>query len=374
MPQRVPNSDGEVALKRTESRCAMEKIKVAFIFGGYSPEYDVSRQSAYSIIRAINSDKYEVILLGITRQGKWYRYSGAIEAIQSDTWHTDARHIKSAAISPSRGAGLLQFSGDSVSAMPVDVVFPVMHGKYGEDGTVQGLCELAGIPVVGSGTTASALCMDKDRAHKLASNAGILIPRSVCFEHPINDAELLSIAGKLKLPLFVKPVNTGSSFGISKIESYSELPEAVGFAFKFDESVIIEENIDGFEAGCAVVGNHDLITGRIDEIELTHGFFDYEEKYTLKTSKIHMPARIDAETERRLQETAKNIYRILGCRGYARVDMFLTKEQDIVFNEVNTIPGFTSHSRFPNMMKGIGIEYPALVDMLIEYGIQNSKA
>lgn len=349
----------------------MKKKTVAVIFGGYSPEYDVSLNSSYSIINAINRDKYEVILLGITRQGRWYRYTGAVDDIPTDKWHTDVNNLTNVIVSPSRGDGLIELEDGQATPLPVDVAFPVLHGQYGEDGTLQGMFELAGIPIVGAGSAASALCMDKDRAHKLVFLAGISIPNSVCFEQVPTDDELLSAARELKLPLFVKPVKAGSSIGITKIESYSELLEAVRFAFTFDDAIIIEENVDGFEAGCAVVGNNKLITGRIDEIELSQGFFNYEEKYTLKTSKIHMPARIDEETERRLQEAAKTIFRTLGCRGYARVDMFLTPDNEIIFNEANTIPGFTSHSRFPSMMKCIGVEYPELVDMLIELSFKD---
>ena len=349
----------------------MKKKTVAILFGGYSPEYEVSLKSAYSIINAINRQKYSVIPLGITRQGLWYKYTGPVEDIPADNWHKDESCLNHAIISPSRGEGLLEFTDGQAVPIPVDVVFPVLHGRYGEDGTVQGLCELAGIPVVGSGSAASALCMDKDRSHKLVSLAGIRVPKSICFEQEPAEDTALSALKELGLPLFVKPVKAGSSFGITKVEDESEYWEAIRFAFTYDDAVIIEEHIDGFETGCSVVGNSELKTGRIDEIELTSGFFTYEEKYTLNTSKIHMPARIDEDTERNLQEAAKTIYRVLGCRGYARVDIFLTSNREIVFNEVNTIPGFTSHSRFPNMMKGVGIEYPELVEMLIELGIRS---
>ena len=348
----------------------MEKKTVAVIFGGYSPEYGVSLNSAYSVITAIDREKYEVILLGITRQGEWYRYTGAVEGISEDTWHTDKEYLNGAVISPSRGAGLFEFRDGHAAPVRIDAVFPVLHGKYGEDGTIQGLCELAGIPVVGCGVGASALCMDKDRAHKLVSLCGICVPKSVCFERPPSGDELLSAVNTLTPPVFVKPVRAGSSFGITKVEDMTMLPEAVSAAFMYDSAVIVEENIDGFETGCAVVGNDELVTGRVDEIELSGEFFDFMEKYSLKTSKIHMPARIDADTECRLQNAAKVIYRALGCRGYARVDIFLTSEREIVFNEVNTIPGFTAHSRFPNMMKGVGVEFPKLVDMLIKLSLE----
>jgi len=351
----------------------MEKETVAVIFGGYSPEYDVSLKSSYSIINAIDRDKYEVVLVGITREGWWYKYTGAVDDIPVDRWHKGWDCLTDVIVSPSRGGGLLECIVGRAKPLPVDAVFPVLHGKYGEDGTVQGMFELAGIPVVGAGSAASALCMDKDRAHKLVSLTGIRVPDSYCFERIPTEDELLSVAGELKFPLFVKPVKAGSSFGITKVEDHAQLQGAVRFAFTYDDAIIIEENIEGFETGCSVVGNHDLRTGRIDEIELSGGFFDYEEKYTLKTSKIHMPARISAETERRMQDAAMSIYRTLGCRGYARVDMFLTKGDEIVFNEVNTIPGFTSCSRFPNMMKGVGVEYPELVDMLIMLSLENRE-
>jgi len=351
----------------------MEKKTVAIVFGGCSPEYDVSLKSAYSIINAVDREKYDIVLLGITKQGEWYRYYGPADDIPENKWLNDKNLLRRALLSPSRGEGLLEFKDGLPVPVRIDVVFPVLHGKNGEDGTIQGLCELAGIPVVGCGCAASALCMDKDRSHKLVALAGIRAPKSTCFEYVPSDDEVLSAAKELGLPLFVKPVKTGSSFGITKVEDESELPAAVRFALEFDDAVIMEEYIDGFETGCSVIGNDELITGRIDEIELANGFFTYEEKYTLKTSKIHMPARIDEETEQRLRDAAKVIFRALGCKGYARVDIFLTSKREIVFNEINTIPGFTSKSRFPNMLKGVGIEYPELVDRLIEFGMRNSE-
>lgn len=254
---------------------------------------------------------------------------------------------------------------DKYAVIKVDLVFPVLHGKNGEDGTLQGLFELAGIPIVGCNTLSSALCMDKDRAHKLVSLAGISVPKSItfkCFE--IKEA-LSEISAKLVYPLFVKPVRAGSSFGITKIFENQELDAAVELAFKHDTAVIVEEAIDGFEVGCAIFGNDDLTIGRVDEIELSKGFFDFTEKYTLQSSKIHMPARIDAETEEKVQKTAATIYKALGCSGFARVDMFLTPSEEVVFNEVNTIPGFTVHSRYPNMMKGIGLSFADMLDKLI---------
>ena len=349
----------------------MEKKKIAVIFGGCSPEHTVSLASAAAVIRNIDAEKYEVIQLGITEGGEWFRFYGSPDDIEANTWRADRTKCIPAVISPDRDQhGILEFRMSGVRTMRLDAAFPVLHGRNGEDGTVQGLCELAGIPLIGCGTLSSALCMDKDRAHKLVMLAGVAVPRSVLLEKLPTSAELAALAEGVGYPLFVKPVRAGSSFGVARVEAPSELRAAVRDAFRYDNSVLLEEAVPGFEAGCAVIGNSELVTGRADEIELSGGYFDFEEKYTLKTSKIHMPARVDAATEQRLRETACRIYRALGCRGFARVDMFLTPDKRIVFNEVNTIPGFTSHSRFPKMMSGVGYDFPALVDALIALGLE----
>jgi len=350
-----------------------ESKTVAVIFGGYSPEYTVSLKSAHSIINAIDRNKYEVVMIGITNSGRWHRYYGPADDIPSDGWHTDKTRLRQAFISPQRGGGLMEFVDEIAITVPVDVVFPVLHGRYGEDGTIQGLCELSGIPVVGAGSAASALCMDKERANKLVALAGVSVPKSVCFGFAPAEEELLSGVSGLKFPVFVKPVRGGSSIGVTKVENVADIPEAVRLARRYDDAVMVEEGIDGIEIGCAVVGNRDLTTGRVDEIEVASGFFDYEEKYSLKTSKIHVPARIDGETESRVQEAAKTIFRALGCRGYARIDMYLSKEGQIFFLEANTIPGFTPFSQFPRMMGAIGVGYPELVDTLIGLALSVEK-
>jgi len=349
----------------------MSKKTVAIIFGGCSPEYEVSLNSSFSIINAIDREKYDVILIGITKQGVWFRYTGLVEDIPADKWHTYEAVLTRAFISPERGIGLVEVKGGDVVSIPVDVVFPMLHGRFGEDGTIQGLCELAGIPCVGSGAAASALCMDKSRAHKLVSAEGIKVPKSVCFEYVPTDDEILSAAEDLGLPVYVKPVKAGSSFGISKVENAAALVDAVKLAFFFDDAVIIEESIGGFEARCSVLGNNKLTVGRVDEIELSEGFFTFEEKYTLKTAKIHLPARVSEEMEKRITDMAKLIYKTLGCRGYCRIDVFVTKNNEIIFNEANTIPGFTDKSGYPKMMREIGIEFPQLLDKLIELSLEN---
>lgn len=349
----------------------MQKKKVAVIFGGNSTEYEVSLQSAAAVLQNLDTNKMDVVPIGITREGEWYHYTGAVENIIYNTWFSDYEHLYPVIISQNYSVnGFLELvSGDYVMRR-LDFVFPVLHGKNGEDGTLQGLFELAGIPVIGCNTLSSALCMDKDRAHKLVNQAGIAVPEAVAFRRCEKRAAIKEIEENLSYPLFVKPVRAGSSFGVMKVTKQSELNIAIEAAFAYDSEVIVEEAVNGFEVGCAVLGIDELTVGRVDEIELAGGFFDYTEKYTLKTSKIYMPARIDAQTEKRIQETAVAIYRALGCSGFARIDMFYAASGEIVFNEVNTIPGLTSHSRFPNMMKGIGLSFAQMLDELISLYIE----
>jgi D-alanine---D-serine ligase len=349
----------------------MGKKKIAIIFGGCSSEYSVSLQSAYSIISNIDARCYEAILIGINREGSWFRYLGTIDRIQDDTWHTVEKDCIPVILSPDRRIhGIIELRREGIRYERMDAAFPVMHGKNGEDGTVQGLIELAGIPLIGCGTLSSALCMDKDRAHRLAAVADICIPNSIVLTKQLTTMILYEKTKDLNYPLFVKPMKAGSSFGITKVYQRMDLTAAVRLAFEHDNEVIIEENIEGFEVGCAILGNQELIIGEVDEIELSKGFFDYTEKYTLKSSQIHMPARIDDNTAERIKQTAAVIYRTLGCKGFARVDMFLTPDNRIVFNEVNTIPGFTTHSRYPNMMNGIGLPFQELLTRLIEMGLR----
>lgn len=343
----------------------MDRLKIAVFFGGYSSEYSVSLESAYSVICNLDRKKYEPVPVGITEQGKWFYYGGDPDGIRHDSWQQDASCVP-ALLSPERDEGkLLLFENGGIREMKIDAAFPVMHGRNGEDGTIQGLIQLAGIPLVGCNVLASALCMDKDRAHRLAEFAGIRVPKAMAFGRVYDLHEVLKFADRTGYPLFVKPVKAGSSYGITKVTDKENLMEAIRFAFQYDNEVIVEEAIPGFEVGCAVLGNDDLITGEVDEIELAGGFFDFTEKYTLKTSAIHVPARVDGETSERLKETAKKLYRILGCSGFARVDMFLTPQKEIVFNEINTIPGFTEHSRYPGMMKAAGISFGEILDRVI---------
>jgi len=344
----------------------MQKKKIAVIFGGKSTEYEVSLQSVSSVFENINTNKFDIIPIGITRSGEWYHYTGEKEKIQNNTWFEDSKNLCPVVVSQNRSVkGFLEIDSNKHHVIEVDLVFPVLHGKNGEDGTLQGLFELVGIPIVGCNTLSSALCMDKDRAHKLVNHTGIAVPKSVTFKRFNKEEAMKEIEKNLTYPLFIKPVRAGSSLGITKVIEKQELDAAIELAFEHDAEVIVEETIKGFEVGCAILGIDELIVGRVDEIELSSDFFDYTEKYTLKSSKIYMPARIDAEAEKRIQEAAVTIYKALGCSGFARVDMFYTPSGEIVFNEVNTIPGCTSHSRYPNMMKGIGISFDEMLDKLI---------
>lgn len=347
----------------------MEKKRVAVLFGGCSPEHSVSLESAASVIRHMDPEKMIPVPVGITRSGGWFYYPGETQKIQDGTWREDPGCVP-ALLSPRRGdPALMVFRENVIEQVRIDAVFPVLHGKNGEDGTVQGLCQLAGIPVAGCGMLSSALCMDKDMTHRLARLAGVKVPRSFVLEEGYDQALALEQAKDLGYPLFVKPVQAGSSYGVSRVQGPEELLPAIQEALRYDRRVLAEEAISGFETGCAVMGGNVLITGEADEIQLEGGWFDYQEKYHLITSRIHVPARIPQETSEELKRTAKTVYRALGCRGFARVDMFLTPSGEIYLNEVNSMPGFTAHSRFPRMMEAAGIPLKEVITQAVEMAV-----
>lgn len=352
----------------------MKKKNILVIFGGCSSEYSVSLSSGTAVINCLDPEKFQPLMLGITQQGRWLYYTGPVEKILDDTWHASS-FCAPAVLSPSRGDRCLLVQKDEgLLKIPVDMAFPVLHGKNGEDGTVQGLIELAGIPLAGCGTLSSALCMDKDRAHRLVKLDGIRVPRSVVLEKNYCFDDAAAFGRSTGYPLYVKPVKAGSSYGVSKAAGEDEMKQAIALAFLHDDQVILEENIPGFEVGCAVLGNQELMVGEVDEIELSGGFFDFTEKYTLKTSSIHVPARIAPEKAEEIKETARIIYKALGCAGFARVDLFLTPEGRIYFNEVNTIPGFTEHSRYPGMMKAAGHSFREILTRIVELGLEKAQA
>lgn len=347
----------------------MDKLTVAIFFGGCSPEYGVSLQSAAAVLEALPPERYEPVAVGITPEGRWYCCRGDAQAIREDRWLRQG-DCAPAILSPDRGdRGLFLFAEGGVQRLPIDAALPVMHGRFGEDGTIQGLIALAGIPLAGCGVLASALCMDKDRARRLVSLAGIEVPASVALEREEGPEKAVAFGREAGYPLFVKPVGAGSSYGVSRVEEEAGLAPALELAFRYDRRALVEAAVPGTEVGCAVLGREHLITGAVDQVELAGGFLDFAEKYTPRTSVTHCPAPLPEETAKRIQEAAKTIYRVLGCSGFARVDLFLTPEGRLVFNEVNTIPGCTPHSRFPAMMAAAGLSLPEVLDRTIREAV-----
>ena len=342
---------------------------ILVLFGGCSTEYEVSLQSAHGVLQALDRSRFTPLTVGITREGRWLRYPGGLSHLETGDWQAQPDCVP-CTLSLDRGDRRLLWLDGSGRSEGFDAAFPILHGKNGEDGTVQGLLELVGAPIIGCGALSSALCMDKDRAHKLAALAGVRVPRSRLFRRGAVLPQMARAAEELGYPLFVKPVRAGSSFGVSKVNTPDQLPAAVWSAFAHDREILLEEAVPGFEVGCAVLGSDELTVGAVDEIELADGFFDYTEKYNLITSRIYCPARISPEKAAEIQETAKTVYRALDCRVFARVDLFLTPWGEIVFNEVNTIPGFTAHSRYPGMMAAAGWDFGDLVSRLIELGVE----
>jgi D-alanine--(R)-lactate ligase len=342
----------------------MKKLKVAVIFGGCSEEHAVSVKSAREVARHLDPEKYDPLYVGITRAGAWKLCDFPDE-------HWESGNGLPAFLAPDRHVrGLLVLDQGTYRIIRPDVVFPVLHGKLGEDGAVQGLLELSGIPYVGCDIASSAICMDKTLAYVVARNAGVAVPDFWTF--PKGE---MPNAAQFDYPVFVKPARSGSSFGVSKVSRADELPEAVERAGQYDTKIVIEQMISGSEVGCAVLGNgNDLLVGEVDQIRLSHGFFRiHQEQHPEQGSEnavIQVPADLSDRDKTRVQETAKRIYRALGCRGLARVDMFLRENGQVVLNEVNTMPGFTSYSRYPKMMAAAGLTLADVIDRLIALAME----
>ncbi|MGM9637070.1 MAG: D-alanine--D-serine ligase VanG [Eubacteriales bacterium] len=347
----------------------MKKTNVAVLFGGHSSEYSVSLESAYSVLCNLDRDKFNPIPIGITKEGDWYLYRGQLSCIKDGSW-VNSPDCVPVLVSPNRSAHRLLAIGESgVEYLAIDCVLPILHGKNGEDGTVQGVFELAGIPIAGCNTLSSALCMDKDRAHKLAEHAGIRVPKSVVIDNLAKAGTVEEFAREVGYPVFVKPVRAGSSIGVTKVTDPSMLKDALALALSQDREAETEEFIDGFEVSCAVLGKgspENLICGELAELELVKGFFDFTEKYTHNTCKVHIPARISPEKAEEIKELAKKVYGVLGCEIFARVDIFLRPNGELVFNEINTIPGFTELSLYPGMMKAVGISFTEVLTRILE--------
>lgn len=347
----------------------MNKMRLAVLFGGVSSEHDISLRSVTTVLQHLNPETYEVVMVGITADGRFLHYTGPVDAILSGAWEQGP--VESCVISTSREHhGLLLLKEDHYEVLPVDCVVPVLHGKNGEDGTVQGLLELAGLPFVGPDAISSANCMDKELTHIILGAAGVRMANWMAVRRT-DDREAAADALEVKIgyPMFVKPANAGSSVGVSKAHDRKELFAALDLAFEHDYKAIVEETIIGREVECAVLGNEDAKPSFPGEIEPCNEFYDFEAKYTVPDSKLHIPARLDEETSERLRETARRAYLAIGCAGLSRVDFFVTEDNDVILNEINTLPGFTSISMYPKLWNHMGLSISELLDALIAYGM-----
>lgn len=348
----------------------MNKLSVCVLFGGISPEHEVSLRSAESVLNNLNPEKYNIFPVGITKTGDWILYGGTdYGKLPSGEWMQCGENRR-AAISPVRGQGLLSFEGDCVVRERIDVVFPVLHGENGEDGSMQGLLQLAGIPCVGPNVASSATCMDKSLTKLVCDRAGIRQAawQLVTAEELEHNAEAVmdAVEQRFSYPVFVKPAGTGSSVGVAKAKNREALETALRNAAKFDCKILVEEFINGREVEVAVLGNDAPAASVCGEIDSGTEFYDYEAKYISDCARLYIPARIDAQTEENVRDAAIRAYKALGCRGLSRVDFFVTYEgNEIVFNEINTIPGFTSISMYPKLFEASGIPYPQLLDRLL---------
>jgi D-alanine---(R)-lactate ligase len=341
----------------------MDRLKVGIIFGGSSEEHPVSVKSAQEVAKNLDTEKYEPFWIGITQSGAWKLCDGPDADLENDS-------CRPAVLSPDGSVhGLLVLEQGQYEAISLDVVFPVLHGKLGEDGAMQGLLELSGIPYVGCDVQSSALCMDKSLAYIVAGSAGIATPNFW-----VVTADENPDPGQFTYPVYVKPARSGSSFGVTKVSRQEELRSAVETARRYDSKVLIEEGVVASEVGCAILGNDlDLIAGEPDQITLSHGIFRIHQEDNPESgsenSTVVVPADIPAESRTLVQETAKAIYRALGCRGLARVDLFLKEDGTVVLNEVNTLPGLTSYSRYPRMMAAAGLPLAEVIDHVVSLAL-----
>lgn len=355
----------------------MSQKTVAVIFGSISSEYEVSLRSASSVLRNISAEKYQVIMLGITKDGRWLEYTGPIDLIEKDEW-SQSTYTTPALLSPDRShGGMLRLTGDAFIPVKIDAVFPVLHGEHGEDGTIQGLFEMAGLPYVGCGVLASATCMDKETTHMILEANGIEMTPYVTItaEQFSRFSELEPLfALKIGYPMFVKPANAGSSVGVSKAKNKEQLYAALQEALRYDRKVLIETAVEGDEVECAVLGNYtDAIASVVGELVPEHEFYDYAGKYLDDSTTLHIPARIPGETAQKIRFEAVKAYAAMGCTGLARVDFFVSKDGRLVLNEINTIPGFTSISMYPKLFEAAGIPYSELIDRLLALAVEKRR-
>ncbi|MCK8818176.1 D-alanine--D-alanine ligase [Natroniella sulfidigena] len=352
----------------------MTKTRVGVLFGGKSAEHEVSLQSAKNVIEAMDQEKYEIVLIGMDKQGRWYLKEDS-DFLLNATDPTQIKLSKSddeVALILGDGAEQLININDFKILEELDVVFPILHGPYGEDGTVQGLFKLVDLPFVGADVLGSAVGMDKDVMKRLLRDAGIPIADFLTYHHIEQEKiDFAEIKDRLDMPVFIKPANLGSSVGISKAANQAEFEKAIELAFQFDNKIIIEEAIEGREIECSVLGNQKPIASVPGEILPQEGFYSYEAKYIDESgAALEMPAKLADEMVKKVQECAVESFKVLCCQGMARVDVFVQEDQKIIVNEINTIPGFTKISMYPKLWELSGISYSELIDKLIELAIE----
>lgn len=352
----------------------MKKTSLCILFGGASSEHEVSLVSSYGVLSNLDRDKYDVTAIGITKNGEWYFFDGDIEMIKDGTWFSD--ELLKVIIDPAPGSeNILLCDGERiVEKRKIDVVFPVLHGAYGEDGSLQGLLSVAGIPYVGSKWTSSGICMDKAFTKQIVSHLGIRQAKAVI----LSKTDLLRDCGgvfekvsRLGYPVFVKPANAGSSVGVSKVRAEGELKSALDIAFCEDSKVLVEEFIDGREVEVAVMEkNGECVASVPGEIDPGCDFYDYDTKYKTDSASYYIPARLSKGESARIRESAIRIFEALGCRTLSRVDFFATKDGDVVFNEINTLPGFTPISMYPKLFMQSGMTYSEIIDELVASALE----
>ena len=352
-------------------------MKLAVIFGGVSSEHDISCLSAASILRNLDREKYEVYPVGITQDGRWYYCPDCTaDTVENGEWERLTGKVP-ALFPPDRSVhGLVLLRDGKAETVRLDCVFPVLHGAGGEDGTIQGLLELAGIPYVGCGVAASANSMDKSITKVLVDAAGVRQAKyylALRYDFERNaEGVVRTAADRLgSFPVFVKPCSQGSSVGVAKANDMLELAAGLTEAFKLDDKVLVEEFIDGHEVECAVLGNHSPIASTVGEIAPAQEFYTFDAKYKDEASQLYIPAHITPQQIETVRQNALRVYAALGCRGLSRVDFFVTHaDGEVVFNELNSIPGFTSISMYPKLFAHEGIDYPALLDRLIGLALE----
>jgi D-alanine-D-alanine ligase len=351
-----------------------KRLRVGVIFGGRSGEHEVSLASAASVIRALDPEKYEAVPIGIAKDGRWFVGTPA-QKMLPDVLRQGHRVTLSA--DPSVGT-LLPLEERGAGSQRIDVIFPVLHGTFGEDGTVQGLLDLAGLPYVGSGVIGSAVGMDKDMAKRLFLQAGLPVGEFLAIlrsEWKSGRERILKVvAKKFRFPLFVKPATLGSSVGMTKVHKQKELPAALDLAAEFAQKILVERNIRGREIEVSVLGNDEPKASIPGEIIPHREFYDYTAKYLEEGTRLEIPAKLPKAQVTRFQDYAVRAFRCLECRGMARVDFFLEKPSGRIYlNEINTIPGFTSISMYPKLWEASGIPYRELIDRLIQFALADHR-